>query len=76
MEKGFEINSSISETPNFDEKLLKPLKTKETPIKQKVDINVLRSRIEVKQAKENRKNVLIFTFFLITLAALGIYLSI
>ena len=53
----------------------KPLKSEET-LNKRVDINVLKARAQDAQNKENRKNILIFVFFLISLGAIGIYLSI
>ena len=42
----------------------------------RVDINHLLTRVREKKDKENKKNIIIFTFFLIGLGALGIFLSI
>lgn len=57
------------------EEFEKPLIPGETSPK-RVDINVLKSRIQDKQRKEYKVNISIFIFFLITLGALGIFLSI
>tara|TARA_Y100000022_G_scaffold191517_1_gene192730 strand:+ start:242 stop:472 length:231 start_codon:yes stop_codon:yes gene_type:complete len=74
-QKGFEATVTLDETPNFKDTADKPLKSKEIQ-KRKVDINVLKARAQDAQNKENRKNILIFVFFLISLGAIGIYLSI
>ena len=52
-----------------------PLKLEENHIK-KVDINVLKARASDIHKKENRKNISIFAFILITMTLIGIYLSI
>jgi hypothetical protein len=53
----------------------KPLKSEENQIR-KVDINVLKARVQESQNRENKKNILIFTFLLTVLGAVGIYFSI
>ena len=73
--KGFKIKQSTIETPNVGSNLQKPTKTEDI-LPQRVDINVLKSRIQEKQNKEYKQNISIFIFFLITLGALGMYLSI
>ncbi len=54
--KGFaETNTSI-ETPNDVDVAEKPLKT----LKKRVDINILKSKLEETEAKELKKNIFIF----------------
>ena len=43
--------------------------------KGRVDINVLKSKLEAEQGKEFRKNLLIFSFCALLLGLLGIFLS-
>ena len=74
-QKGFEATVTLNETPNFKDPADKPLKLEKNR-NRKVDINVLKARAQDAQNKENRKNILIFVFFLISLGAIGIYLSI
>ena len=73
-EKGFEADIALDETPNFKVSDEKPLKSNNNQTK-KVDINVLKARVQEIQNKENKKNVFIFVFFLLALAAVGIFLS-
>jgi len=72
--KGFaEMNNNI-ETPNDIKVTEKPLKTK--PItSNRVDINVLKSKLQESESKEFKKNVYILSFLVLALGALGIYLS-
>ena len=73
-EKGFEAEIALDETPNYQVSDEKPLKSNNNQTK-KVDINVLKARVQEIQNKENKKNVFIFVFFLLALAAVGIFLS-
>ena len=41
----------------------------------RVDINVLKSKLEDEQNKEFKKNILIFSLFAFILGSVGIYLS-
>ena len=72
--KGFaEMNNNI-ETPNDINVTEKPLKTR--PItSNRVDINVLKSKLQESESKEFKKNVYILSFLVLALGALGIYLS-
>ena len=74
-EKGFEAEIALNETPNFNVAVEKPLNSERKKIK-KVDINVLKARAQEVQNKENKKNIIIFVFFLTIIASLGIVLSI
>ena len=46
------------------------------PIKKRVDINILKSKLQETEAKEFRKNLFIFLSFIVGLGSIGIYLSI
>ena len=74
-EKGFESEITLDETPSFGVTEEKPLNTQKKQSK-KVDINILKARVQDIQNRENKKNILIFMFFLIILGALGVFLSI
>ena len=65
---------TLNETPKFHEAEDKPLEANYNQSK-KVDINVLKARVQEIQNKENKKNIAIFIFFLVVLGALGIFLS-
>ena len=72
--KGFvenEINSETLDNLNISEKPLSNMvkKTK------RVDINILKSKLQKTEEKEFKKNLIILSMFLITLALLGIFLS-
>ena len=66
--KGFtDLNTEI-ETPNdFSEA--------GEPLKRRVDINILKSKLEAEESKELRKNIFIFSFCVLLLASIGIFLS-
>lgn len=74
-EKGFEAEINFEETPNYIISEEKPLNLNKNLIK-KVDINVLKARAQQVQNKENRKNIITLTLFLIIIGTLGIFLSI
>ena len=72
--KGFTDNTNSIETPNdinVTEKPLNPNKISSG----RVDINVLKSKLEAQQEKEFRKNVFIFSFCVLLLGSIGIFLS-
>ena len=72
--KGFTENTNNIETPNDvngSEKPLNPNKISSG----RVDINVLKSKLEAQQGKEFKKNLFIFSFCVLLLGALGIFLS-
>ncbi len=71
--KGFTDNSSI-ETPNDINMTEKPLKSKVSR-KSRVDINILKSKLQETESKEFKKNVYILSTLILALGALGIYLS-
>ena len=76
IEKGFEDKNNFSETPVLKNNTEKPLKTIENPIKKRVDINILKSKIQESESKEFRKNLVIFLSFIVGIGSIGIYLSI
>ena len=72
--KGFTENANNIETPNdinVSEKPLNPNKIRSG----RVDINVLRSKLEAQQGREFRKNLFIFSFCVLLLGSIGIFLS-
>ena len=72
--KGFTENTENIETPNdinVSEKPLNPNKISSG----RVDINVLKSKLEAEQGKEFRKNLFIFSFCVLLLGSVGIFLS-
>ena len=72
--KGFADSNNIVETPKGGDIAGKPLKSNPvTP--NRVDINVLKARVQKAQNKESKKNFTIFAFFIALLGFLGIYLS-
>jgi len=78
--KGFTDKNSNIETPNDIRTTEKPLNNEkkhsslETRQK-KVDINVLKSRVQEIQNKENKKNIIILVSFIFAIGTLAIYLS-
>ena len=72
--KGFaEIQTDI-ETPNGVNVTEKPLKTDGNRIK-RVDINILKSKLQETESKEFKKNLIILSSLILGLGILGIYLS-
>tara|TARA_B000000437_G_scaffold4312_1_gene3968 strand:+ start:360 stop:590 length:231 start_codon:yes stop_codon:yes gene_type:complete len=72
--KGFaEIQTDI-ETPNDVNVAEKPLKTDKNRIK-RVDINILKSKLQETESKEFKKNLVILSSLILGLGILGIYLS-
>ena len=69
--KGFAETHTNIETPNDVDVAEKPLKT----LKKRVDINILKSKLEQTEAKELKKNIFILSFLIIGVGAFGIYLS-
>ncbi len=72
--KGFIENRVNIETPNDRNAANKPLNLNKIS-SGRVDINVLRSKLDAKQGKELRKNILIFLFCILLLGSIGIFLS-
>ena len=72
--KGFTDLQTNIETPNDDSATEKPLKTNLT-IKKRVDINVLKSKLQQIEKKEFKKNIYTLLFLALALGVLGVYLS-
>ena len=62
------------ETPNNTGETDKPLNLKKKK-HQKVDINVLKARVQAVQDKENKRNITIFVSFILAVGVLVFYLS-
>ena len=72
--KGFADNQTSIETPNDAVIAEKPLK--KSPVKtNRVDINVLKSKLQESESKELKKNIIILSSLFLALGILGIYLS-
>ena len=71
--KGFTDNQSSIETPNDTGLTEKPLKPNITS--NRVDINVLKSKLQETESKEFKKNIYILSSLILSLSILGIYLS-
>ena len=72
--KGFADKQTIIETPNDASIAEKPLKS--SPIRtNRVDINVLKSKLQETEDKEFKKNVFVLSSLVLALGILGIYLS-
>ena len=72
--KGFAENQINVETPNDVVVAEKPLKFKQIRPR-RVDINVLKSKIQETESKEFKKNLIILSTLVLGLGVLGIYLS-
>ena len=72
--KGFTDMSTSIETPNDAISTEKPLKSNVKRTK-RVDINVLKSKLQESESKEFRKNLYILSSLILGLGVLGIYLS-
>ena len=73
-DKGFTEQVTNIETPNggsYSEKPLKPQQVKPN----RVDINVLKSKLQESESKEFKKNLYILSSLVLGLGILGIYLS-
>ena len=72
--KGFTDDNLNVETPNDIRVAEKPLKSKKvTSIR--VDINVLKSKLQESESKEFKKNLYVLSTLILGLGVLGIYLS-
>ena len=69
--KGFAETHTNIETPNDVDVAEKPLKT----LKKRVDINIIKSKLEETETKELKKNIFILSLLIIGVGAFGIYLS-
>ncbi len=72
--KGFAGNTNNIETPNDIDVTEKPLNSNKIS-SGRVDINVLKSKLEAEQSKELRKNIFIFSFCVLLLGSIGVFLS-
>ena len=72
--KGFADNHTNIETPSDVGIAEKPLKTR-LKASDRVDINVLKSKLQETESKENKKNIFIFTSLILVLGFIGIYFS-
>ena len=72
--KGFADIQNNIETPNDISSAEKPLK-KGPLTPNRVDINVLKSKLEAKESKELKKNIYILSTLVLGLGILGVYLS-
>ena len=72
--KGFADNQSSIETPNDAGVSKKPLKPNQIS-SGRVDINVLKSKLQETESKEFKKNLYILSTLVLGLGILGIYLS-
>ena len=74
--KGFADNQTSIETPNDAGLTEKPLNSKlNGKLKERVDINVLKSKLKESENKEFKKNLYILSSLILILGFLGIYLS-
>ncbi len=72
--KGFAEKESNMETPNDVINSEKPLKSK--PMSSgRVDINILKSKLEENESKIFKKNIIILGSLILGLGIIGIYLS-
>tara|TARA_B100000212_G_scaffold318507_1_gene275004 strand:- start:7 stop:234 length:228 start_codon:yes stop_codon:yes gene_type:complete len=71
--KGFTETKTNVETPNDIGLAEKPLKKVKRV--QRVDINVLKSKLQESESREFKKNLIILSSLILALGVLGIYLS-
>ena len=72
-DKGFTNNQTSIETPNDIGVAEKPLSNQ--TISGRVDINVLKSKLQESENKEFKKNMIILSALILALGVLGVYLS-
>ena len=72
-DKGFGDNQTSIETPNDIGVAEKPLSNQ--TISGRVDINVLKSKLQESESKEFKKNMTILFALILALGVLGVYLS-
>ena len=72
--KGFADNQINIETPNGIEIAEKPLKFNQIK-PDRVDINILKSKLQETENKEFKKNLVILSVLVLGLGVFGIYLS-
>ena len=73
-DKGFTDNQINIETPNDVGFTEKPLKSNRNRTN-RVDINILKSKLQETESKEFKKNLFILSVLILALSILGIYLS-
>ena len=73
-DKGFTDNQINIETPNDVGITEKPLKSNRNRTN-RVDINILKSKLQETESKEFKKNLFILSTLILALSILGIYLS-
>ena len=73
MSKGFADNQASIETPNDIGVAEKPLNNE--TVSKRVDINVLKSKLQETESREFKKNILILSILILALGIIGIYLS-
>ena len=74
MSKGLTDHQTSIETPNDIGVSEKPLKQNKIS-SNRVDINVLKSKLQKSESKEFKKNLFILSSLIIALSILGIYFS-
>ena len=72
--KGFTDNHANIETPSDVGITEKPLKT-HLKAPNRVDINVLKSKLQETESKETKRNIFIFATLILALGFMGIYFS-
>ena len=72
--KGFTDTNTNIETPNDISIAEKPFKS-ERKTSNRVDINVLKSKLQETESKEFKKNLYVLSTLILGLGILGIYLS-
>ena len=72
--KGFTEQQSNIDTPNDVNVAEKPLASEQVT-SNRVDINVLKSKLQESEDKEFKKNIIILSILVFGLVAMGIYLS-
>ena len=72
--KGFTDTNTNIETPNDVRITEKPLKS-EKITSNRVDINILKSKLQETESREFKKNLYILSTLILGLGVLGVYLS-
>ena len=72
--KGFTGDNNNIETPSDVVDSKKPLISGKNK-SNRVDINILKSKLEEQQSREFKKNLTIFSFCVFLLGAIGVFLS-
>ena len=65
---------AISATPKYKKKIYRTTISEKNK-SNRVDINILRSKLEEQESREFKKNLSIFSLCALLLVALGVYLS-